>query len=1036
MKVTNFAVSRPVTTCMVFLALLLFGLMSYVKLPVNLMPEINLPAMVIITDYPGATPGEVETEITNLLEKEVATINGLKLMQSYSMPDMSMIIVQFELDKDQDKAMAELRNKIDLVVSFLPKEAKLPFVRKRSKPLLAPFSVNSGSVVDLIITGNVDANQLYQISRREIKDKISRIEGVTKIEFNGGKLREIHVEVDKNGLHEFGMNITEIATQLKGNNVDMSGGDIVSGDRESIIKTGNKYSSVESVRNTFISTPYGEKKLTDFATIKDTFRISKNDAFFYDGIENKKLNNIVGISVQKSSTANAVSIAKAVKELVPEIQKNLPEGVTLSLPFDSSEYIESSVNDAMMNVILGIIITGLVLFLFVNNIKATAIVSISIPVSLIINFLAMRLFDGSLNMLSLMSFAVAIGALVSNSIVVLENILRLRKEGLPIKEACVTGTQEVFTAVLASTGTNLVVFLPIASMNSIVGAFFREYALTISFATIFSLLVSITLTPMLASILLKNNPKPSRFSNWIIKAFERLQELYENSLRRLISRKRNPVILFAVMFFFFIMSMGLLGEIGFEFEPESDNGDLFIELEMQPGTSIEKNRELTKLVEEKIATHPEVKAVLSMLGSKNSFTTGSNYTNISLKLNKNVERKLSNAQIGEKILDELKDIPEIKPVVSTTNSEESGDLGFSLKSNNSSQLSEANDQVIDLLKDVEGLISYESSLRNGPPLLQFKPKKRLLAELGITVNELALVIRSAITGIKATVMSENDVEYNINIKVPVSQANSIEDIKQLPIHTQAGMFKVGQLAEVSYEKAPAQIIHKEKSKTAEFSATLAPGYILGDVRSVIDSKLTEISLPSGVEFKWGGNVEELDNTVTDMTITFLLALLLMYMLLASLMESLWQPLVIFTTVPMALIGVFVIMYFAGTTMNIMSLMAIITLLGLVVNDDILIHDYTEQLMRKKKMDIYNATILSGKTKMKAVIMTTIAIIFGMLPNAIGLGDAGAEYRIPMAIVTIGGMITSTVLTLYLIPSLFYVIRSRKQKNHPNETIES
>ena len=1036
MKVTNFAVSRPITTSMVFLALLLFGFMSYVKLPVNLMPEVNLPAMVIVTDYPGATPGEVETEITNLLEKEVATINGLKLMQSYSMPNMSMIIVQFELDKDQDKAMAELRNKIDLVVSFLPKEAKLPFVRKRSKPLLAPFSMNSGSVVDLIITGNVDANKLYQLSRREIKDKISRIDGVTKIEFNGGKLREIHVEVDKNNLYGLGMDITEVATQLKENNVDMSGGDIVREDRESIIKTGSKYNSIGSVKNTYIATPYGERKLTDFAAVKDTFQLAKNDAFFYNGIAKKELNNIVGIGVQKSSTANAVAIAKQVKELVPEIQKDLPEGVTLSLPFDSSEYIESSVNDAMINVILGIIVTGLILFLFVNNIKATVIVSISIPVSLIINFLAMRLFDGSLNMLSLMSFAVAIGALVSNSIVVLENILRLKSEGLPIKEACVTGTQEVFTAVLASTGTNLVVFLPIASMNSIVGAFFREYALTISFATIFSLLVSITLTPMLASILLKNDPKPSKFSNWIIKSFERLQEVYEKSLRRLMSKKRNPIILFAVMFFFFIMSMGLLGEIGFEFEPESDNGDLFVELEMQPGTSLERNRELTKLVEQKIAAYPEVKAVLSMLGSKNSFTTGSNYTNISLKLNKSVERELSNGQIGEKILNDLKEIPEIKPVVTTVNSEESGDLGFSLKSNDAAQLSKANDQVMDFLKDVEGLISYESSLRNGPPLVQFRPRKRLLAELGISVNELALVIRSAITGIKATVMSENDVEYNINIKVPVSQANSVEAIKQLPVHTATGMFTVGQLAEVFYETAPAQILHKEKSKTAEFSGTLAPGYILGDVRAAIDSRFNEIDLPVGVDFQWSGNVEELDNTVADMTVTFILALVLMYMLLASLMESLWQPLVIFTTVPMALIGVFVIMYFAGTTMNIMSLMAIITLLGLVVNDDILIHDYTEQLMHKKKMDMYNATLLSGKTKMKAVIMTTVAIIVGMLPNAIGLGDAGAEYRIPMAIVTIGGMITSTVLTLYLIPSLFYVIRSRGRKGPLHETIKN
>ena len=1028
MKITKFAVSRPVTTAMVFLALMLFGFMSYMKLPVNLMPEINLPAMVIITDYPGATPGEVETEITNLLEKEVATINGLKVMQSYSMPDMSMIITQFNLDKNQDKAMAELRNKIDLVVSYLPKEAKLPFVRKRSKPLLAPFSMNSGSVVDLIVTGNIDANKLYQICRREVKDKLSRIDGVTKIEFNGGKLREIQVEVDKTTLYDLGMNITDLSMQVKENNVDMSGGDIVSDGRESIVKTGEKYSSLESFKNTFVSTPYGEKRITDFAKVIDTFEVFKRDAFFYDGVHKKELNNMVSIGVQKSSTANAVAIAKAVKELVTDIQKNLPEGVTISLPFDSSEYIESSVDDALINVILGILITGLILFLFVNNIKATIIVSISIPVSLIINFMAMRFFNGSLNMMSLMSFSVAIGALVSNSIVVLENILRLKQEGLAIKEACVQGTQEVFTAVLASTGTNLVVFLPIATMNSMVGAFFREYALTISAATVFSLLVSVTLTPMLASLLLKKEIKPSGFSTWMIQVFSTLENVYERSLKRLMSRRRNPIILFAVMFSFFLMSLGLLSQIGFEFEPESDNGDVYIELEMQPGTSLQTNRALTKQVEEKLATYPDVKAVLSVLGSKNSFTTGSNYTNISVKLNKSSEREQSASEISQHILADLKDIPEIKAFVSTKDTEEGGgDLGFMLKSNRSKDLEKANTQVLKALSDVDGLIAYESTLRNGPPLLQFKPDKRMLAELGISVNELALVIRSAITGVKATVLSENDIEYNINIKIPSDQVQTIDQIKQLPIHTSKGLYTVGQLAHVVFETAPAQILHKEKTKITEFSATLAPGYVMGDVRAEVDQALNGLNLPSSVEFKWSGHVEELDNTVTDMVVTFSLALLLMYMLLASLMESLWQPLVIFTTVPMALIGVFIIMYIMGTTMNIMSLMAIITLLGLVVNDDILIHDYTEQLMHSKTMTMFDATVKAGKTKMKAVIMTTIAIIFGMLPNAIGLGDAGAEFRIPMAIVTIGGMLTSTILTLYLIPSLFYIIRTGKQK---------
>lgn len=1025
MQVTKFSVARPVTTAMLFLGLLLFGFMAYLKMPINIMPEINLPAMVIYTQYPGATPGEVETEVTNLLEKELATINGLKLIQSYSMPNTSMIITQFEMDKNQDKAMAELRNKIDLVVSLLPKDAKLPYVRKRSRPILAPFNLNGGSVVDLILTGNINEGELYQIARKKIKDRISRIEGVTKIEFDGGKLREVQIQTNKEAIHDLGINLTDVAMQLQNRNVDMSGGSYTSQYRENVIKTGKKYGSILEIESTEINTPFGPKRISDFANVKDTFANLKTDAFFYNGQSKQAIDNIVGIGVLKSSSANAVAIAKEVKKLVPEIQKTLPPGVVLSLPFDSSEYIESSVNDALINVILGIIITGLILFLFVNNIRATLIVSISIPVSLIVNFMAMSFFNGSLNMMSLMSFSVAIGALVSNSIVVLENIIRLKSEGMPLNQACVQGTQEVFTAILASTGTNLVVFLPVASMNSMTGAFFTEYALTISFATILSLLVSISLTPMLASLLLKNNPKPSRLSNLMISAFDKLANLYEKSLNRLMAKRRYPVMLFASMFSLFMITLTLIPSIGFEFEPASDNGDLYVELEMATGTSLERNKQLTKQVETILSERPEVVAVLSTVGSKNSFTTGSNYTNISVKLSKPKYRSLSNKELSEVLLARLEQIPEIKPMVGIKSSEEGSELGFLLKSDNSAELAKANEQVSQIMNNVKGIIGFESTLRNGPPLIQFEPNHHILIEAGITVNELALAVRSAVNGIKATVLSENDVESDIKIQLPPNEVKSLASIEQLPVHTPNGVFTVSQLAKVSFKTAPAQILHKEKVKIAEFSATPAPNAILGNIRSEIDAKMALVTLPPSVEFKWAGTVEELEDTMVDMTITFSLAIVLMFMLLASLMESLWLPLVIFTTVPMALIGVLVIMYLGGTTFNIMSIMAIITLLGLVVNDDILIHDYTEQLIKKHQLSLKEATIKSGKTKMKAVIMTTVAIIFGMLPNAIGLGDAGAEFRTPMAIVTIGGMITSTVLTLYLIPSLFYAIKTRK-----------
>ncbi|MEM8894370.1 MAG: efflux RND transporter permease subunit, partial [Bacteroidota bacterium] len=571
-----------------------------------------------------------------------------------------------------------------------------------------------------------------------------------------------------------------------------------------------------------------------------------------------------------------------------------------------------------------------------------------------------------------------------------------------------------------------VVFLPIANMTSITGAFFKEYALTISAATVFSLIISFMLTPMLASVLLKKDKRPSRLSNAIDSFFSWLEEIYEQSLKRLISSRRNPVILFSVMFVFFLISTGLLPQIGFEFEPQEDNGDVYLEIEMPPGTAITRSSELMLEVEEIISKHPAVKTMLTSIGAKNSFTIGTNYANAAIKLYPKETRQISNVEFAEILTRELDEIPEIIPFVSTVSSEDGAPLQFTIQSIDQEKLLEANELVINQLGKVDGLLNYESTAREGNPVIKMKANQRLLAEFGMNPYDVAAIVRTAISGVKATVFRERGNEYDVRISYPEEQINSVEKIEEIPVFTSRGVLNVGQLVEVSYENSQAQILHLDKQKTVEFSANPAPNMVSGDVRNSIDKAISQLDLPPGVSFRWAGNAKELDETLDDMMITFTLALLLMYMLLASLLENHWHPVIIFTTVPMAMIGVFAFMYLGGATMNTMSLMAIVTLLGLVVNDDILIHDYTEQLIHQKKMGLKEATLTAGRKKMKTVIMTTVAIIAGMLPNALGFGDAGAEYRTPMAIVTIGGMITSTILTLYLIPSLFYIIRSKKE----------
>ncbi len=1018
MKITEFSVNRPVTTSMLFLALVFFGIVTYHKLSVNLMPALNLPAMAIATDYYGTTPEEVETELTEPIEEELATLSGLKLLQSYSMANSSLIFVQFNQGKDPTEALNEVKTKVDQVVPFLPKEAE--------KPLVQTFDFKDAPVLDLVVLSDGSASELFDITDKTIKDRLSRIEGVSKVDLSGGEVREIKVLSDKKTMYEIGMNLSDVSDYLNSVNTKLSGGDFVNNQRQFSIETNNRFSNVEEIRNSRIPTSAGVQKLSDIAQVIDTVKKIKSRTILSDFENERSYTQVIGLAIRKNTSANAVRVARDVKALIPELQEELPDNIQIIVPFDSSEYVESAVDDALMNVALGILFTGIILYFFLNDLRNTIIVSISVPVSLIGTFIAIRFFDGSLNMMTLMSFSVAIGALISNSIVVLENIVRLREEGLDIKEAAVQGTREVMMAVIASTGTNLVVFLPIANMTSITGAFFKEYALTISAATVFSLIISFMLTPMLASVLLKKEKRPSRFSQMMMRFFEWLEDAYERSLRRLISSRRNPVILFSVMFIFFLISTGLLPQIGFEFEPQEDNGDVFLELEMPPGTAISRSTALMQQVEGIISQHAEVKTMLTSIGAKNSFTVGTNFANAAIRLYPKEAREISNVEFAEIISRELDEIPEIIPFVSTVSSEDGAPIQFTLQSKDQDNLLFANEMVLNVLNGVDGLLNYESSARQGNPIIRMKPDQRLLAELGINPFDLAAAVRAAISGVKATVLKERGNGYDVRISYPEDQVNSIAKIEELPIFTSQAVYTIGQLVEVAYESSQAQILHLDKQKTVEFSANPAPDVISGDIRNRIDQAVRHLELPPGVSFQWAGNAKELDQTLDDMIITFTIALVLMYMLLASLLENYWHPIIIFTTVPMAMIGVFLFMYMGGQTMNIMSLMAIVTLLGLVVNDDILIHDYTEQLMHRKGMLLKEATLLAGRKKMKTVIMTTVAIIAGMLPNALGFGDAGAEYRTPMAVVTIGGMITSTILTLYLIPSLFYIIRTKKE----------
>lgn len=1017
MKFTKFAVDRPVTTTMIFLGIVFFGIMAYFKLGVNQMPNVDIPIVTITTEYYGATPEEIEKEITEKIEKEAATVNGLKKLTSHSQYNVSIITAEFYMNVEAEVALRKLKNKVDRVLPDLPKDSE--------KPLVEVYDPSSEPVINLAITGDLPGYQMFDYVDKELKDKLSRIAGVAKVEIKGAEKREIKLMANMPDLYDNHLNLTDLADLVGASNKKISSGSFNLTGNSYAIETGKQYEDVEGVSKICVPTAGGVNKITDFVTIADSIKKREYISGFWNVETNQKYENIINLGVVKVKSANAVKIAQEVKNKLPEIKEQLPDGLELTIVNDPSDYVESAVNDALMNVILGILITAFILYFFLSDIRSVVIVSISIPVSLVTTFMAIDSFGGSLNMMTLMSYAVAIGALISNSIVVIDNILRLRNEGMPIKEAAVKGTEEVMMAVIASTGTNLVVFLPIASMTSMVGSYFTEYALTISAATAISLVVSFMLTPMLASILFKKASKETVFSRWMSGLFNKLENAYGNSLEKLIANKRKPILLFLSTFVILYLSTFLLSGIGAEFIPKEDNGDVYVQLEMPKGASLERTSEFIEDIENRIAKHEEVKTISSTVGEKNTNARGSNLAKMHIKLVHKDERENSNSDMAEILYNELEALPNIRPIVTIAKSDESQPLLVYLQSQDKDELRIANDEVLDKIKKLGCILNVQSNYREGGALIHVQPKEYMVAETGLSPHMLAMNIRAAINGIKASVMKVKGKEYDIRVSYPEDQINTLDKIKQIPIFINGNSYVVAQLADIEFANSQSSVQHLAKISTIEVTATQLPGFDQGFASKEISRVLSETQLPDSVSYKWGGDIEMMNETMEDMSVTFLIAILLMYMLLASLLENFWHPFIIFTTVPMAMIGVIVLMYLAGTSINIMTLMAIITLLGLVVNDSILIHDYTQQL--KEKLQLKVAVLTACKTKMKTVIMTTVAIIAGMIPNAVLTGSAGAEFRTPMAIVTIGGMVTATILTLYVIPSLFYLIQNKKKK---------
>lgn len=1013
MFLSDLSIRRPVLVSMGLLVFIVFGLLAWFELPLNLMPDIKLPFVLVQTIYPGAGPGEVETQITKKIEDAIATVSRIDYVQSYSLENVSIIMVAFKMGKNVDIANQEIKDQVDAVLREFPDDVDRPVVQK--------LNINAFPFMDIVLSGEQDGRALYDLASDQLLDRLNQIEGVAQVSLTGGNKRQIEVLLDDRAVFTHNLSLAQLTQILAAQNLDLPAGNFKRGSQEYSVRLKGQFSSVADLANAEIPTSGGVKKLSDVAGIKDGSEEVRSRAIYYDVPARRLQSNIVRLSLTNASDGNVVNISRQIRDALPDIRASLPPGTSLDVIRDESDFIRDTVNDTFSNIALGILLTGLVLLLFLHDLRSTIIVALAMPVSIISTFMFLQLAGFSFNILTLIGLSVSVGILVTNSVVVIENIFRHRDLGQDRAVAAGRGTSEIALAVLASTLTNIVVFIPIASMRSMVGQFFKEFALTVTFATIFSLVASFTITPMLASRILPAVRRKNRYGRGFDRIFDRFASFYTRFLSSVLSCSKHSrnIIIGAVVLL--VASGALLPVVGLELFPTLDQGTISISCELPQGYNLEQTAKVYDAIHERLGRHREIRHVLTNLGGSGFVDSGTNLASSTVQLVDASERQLSSRAMADKLTRELADIPNARIEVSAQSSMGFGSspVEFYLQGQDNQVLERLQHEVYKEIKSTPGLINLDTSTRGGRMELTVIPKRDQLAVTGGTVYDLALALRASVEGMVATQYHEADKQYDIKLSLTDETVDSPDKIRNLSIVIYGQNYLLTQLADMEFGPASSRIIHRDRFKSVVFTGDVAQGANLGDVISGINERLETVQLPPGYQTVWGGDAEVLSDTVTDMLRTFILAILLTYMLLAAILESFVQPVFIMATVPLALIGVILALLLTGQTLNIISMMSVIMLVGIVVNNAILLLDYANS-RRRQGASPHDALLEAGAAKLKPIIMSTLAIIIGMIPMALGVGSSGRELRMPMGIVTIGGLIVSSFLTLVIIPAFYYL----------------
>ena len=1006
MNLAKICVNQPVLAVMLNLVFIFLGVVSFSTLTMDLFPEVDIPIVSVRTIWRGAAPQEIERQVTQEIEDAVATISGINNIESTSLDSVSIVTISFVFGTDVNLAHIDVKDKVDAIVARLPEDSDPPVATK--------FDIGAAPILELMLTGDRSLRELYALADGDVKDALSRVQGVANVDILGGEKREIQVNVSKSGLKGYGLAISDVVQAIRAGNVSSPAGRITQSKDEFTVRMQGEFESLSELWHLDIFLRSGGRvKLGEIASIDDT-SAEKRMTARYGGREG------ISLSIVKLGEAQPIKLVDAVRQTLTELEATLPDDVEIQVIKDESVNILDSVNDVQTNIIIGVILTSIILYLFLHNLRMTIIVTIVMPACILSAFLLMRLFGFTLNIMSMLGLGLSIGTLVVNAIVILENVTRRLDAGEPAKVAAVEGTQEVTIAVIGSTLTNVFVFTPIAFMSGIVGSFFVEFGLTVVFATVFSLWMSFTLTPMLAAYLLKpktDDDVPNAFFRLWNRGMARLESGYAAVLRWSLKYLWVNVLIAILL----IGGAAFLGMgLGGEFVPKSNGDFIIIGVELPPGSTLAETDAMTVAMEAVLKDSPEVKDVLTKIGKSGRSNEGVEYAELLVILPKGHEKHVLevNTELRTRLEGKFPGVIRQQTLPGTGGLPGGADIKIEI-------LGDVRDELIGITKQVKGimdtipaLVETKTTVRTGKPEMTFLPDRNRLRDYGLTVAEVGQVLSYSLTGATASTYQEGDDAYDIRVQLAKTELAIAEEVDRILIRTPKGLVPLSAVGELVERSGETQIARKNKRKLFVIEANISEGSLTEATRE-IQRQVAGIQLPAGYEIRFAGDAEEQAESYQAIGSALIQAIILTYMLLAALLGSYLRPLIIMLTLPLGFVGAVVSMSVFGLTINIFSLLALIMLVGIVVNDAILLLDQTE-IFRAQGLSLQEALVKACPLKLRTIIMTNLTIIISMFPQT--LGDQGtAIMRATLAGVEIGAIVVQTVCTMTVIPVLYTIL---------------